>query len=117
MDSSKYRVRRATLDDISALMDKLGISRYSVVGHDIGMWIAYSLAAKHGAQVDKLVASEALIPGISPTPPMLQPPEKNAGLAVIGHPSQCHTRSRVGWIRPYHEYQRPLHDTYWPRRA
>src|SRR5204862_7097055 len=47
----------------------------------IGMWIAYSLAAKHSAQVDKLVVSEAFIPGISPTPPMLRPPEKNAGLA------------------------------------
>ena len=68
-------------NDISALMDQLGISRYSVVGHDIGMWIAYSLAAKHGAQVDKLVVSEAFIPGISPTPPMLQPPEKSAALA------------------------------------
>jgi len=67
-------------NDISALMDKLGISRYSVVGHDIGMWIAYSLAAKHGAQIDKLVVSEAFIPGVSPTPPMLQPPEKHAGL-------------------------------------
>src|SRR5438094_517705 len=30
-------------NDISALMDQLGISRYSVVGHDIGMWIAYRL--------------------------------------------------------------------------
>ena len=62
-------------------MDQLGISCYSVVGYDIGRWVAYSLAAKHSAQVDKLVVSEAFIPGISPTPPMPQPPEKNAGLA------------------------------------
>ena len=49
---------------------------YHVVAVDIrGMGIAYSLAAKHGAQI-----GEAFIPGVSPTPPMLQPPEKNAGL-------------------------------------
>ena len=66
--------------DISALMEKLGVSRYSVIGHDVGMWIAYPLAAQNSDAIDKLVVSEALIPGISPTPPMLLPPDQNAGL-------------------------------------
>lgn len=66
--------------DISELMTKLGVSRYSVIGHDVGMWIAYPLAAQHGRAIDKLVVTEALIPGVTPTPPMLLPPQANAGL-------------------------------------
>lgn len=66
--------------DISDLMKTLGVSRYSVIGHDVGMWIAYPLAAENGDAIDKLVVSEALIPGVSPTPPMLLPPDQNAGL-------------------------------------
>jgi pimeloyl-ACP methyl ester carboxylesterase len=66
--------------DISALMSKLGVSRYSVIGHDVGMWIAYPLAMQNGDVIDKLVVSEALIPGVSPTPPLLLPPDQNAGL-------------------------------------
>ncbi len=66
--------------DISALMEKLGVAHYSVIGHDVGMWIAYPLAVQNSDAVDKLVVSEALIPGVSPTPPMLLPPDQNAGL-------------------------------------
>jgi pimeloyl-ACP methyl ester carboxylesterase len=67
-------------NDLSDLMRRLGVDRYSVIGHDVGMWIAYPLAARHGNAVDKLVVTEALIPGITPTPPMLLPPDANAGL-------------------------------------
>jgi pimeloyl-ACP methyl ester carboxylesterase len=66
--------------DISALMSKLGAPRYSVIGHDVGMWIAYPLAAQNGQAVEKVVMTEALIPGVTPTPPMLLPPQMNAGL-------------------------------------
>jgi pimeloyl-ACP methyl ester carboxylesterase len=66
--------------DISALMAHPGIACYSVIGHDIGMWIAYPLAARNGPAIDRLVVTEALIPGVTPTPPMLLPPEINAGL-------------------------------------
>jgi pimeloyl-ACP methyl ester carboxylesterase len=66
--------------DIGALLRKLGVKRYSVIGHDVGMWIAYPLAAESGRNVEKLVVSEATIPGITPWPPMLLPPEANAGM-------------------------------------
>jgi pimeloyl-ACP methyl ester carboxylesterase len=66
--------------DLSELMRKLGVNRYSVIGHDIGMWIAYPLASEDREAIDKLVVTEALIPGITPTPPMLLPPDVNAGL-------------------------------------
>ncbi|WP_407178764.1 alpha/beta fold hydrolase [Bradyrhizobium sp. STM 3562] len=69
-----------TANDLSELMHKLGADHYAVIGHDVGMWIAYPLAARHGGAIDKLVVSEALIPGVSPTPPMLLPPDANAGL-------------------------------------
>jgi len=82
-DSSRpddgYDTKTAS-QDVSALMDKLGISRYSVIGHDIGMWIAYPLAARHGEAIDKLVMTEATIPGVTPWPPMLLPPQANAGM-------------------------------------
>jgi pimeloyl-ACP methyl ester carboxylesterase len=66
--------------DLSDLMHTLGVDHYSVIGHDVGMWIAYPLAAQHSDAIDKLVVTEALIPGVTPTPPMLLPPEANAGL-------------------------------------
>jgi pimeloyl-ACP methyl ester carboxylesterase len=66
--------------DISALMSALGISRYSVVGHDVGMWIAYPLAMEQSHAVEKLIVAEATIPGVTPWPPMLLPPEQNAGM-------------------------------------
>jgi pimeloyl-ACP methyl ester carboxylesterase len=67
-------------DDISALMSELGVSRYSVVGHDVGMWIAYPLAARNPHAIEKLAVSEATIPGVTPWPPMLLPPEANAAM-------------------------------------
>ena len=42
--------------------------------------IAYALAADHRDRVDRLVVSEAPIPGISPSPPLFLPPPLNAML-------------------------------------
>jgi pimeloyl-ACP methyl ester carboxylesterase len=67
--------------DLRELMRKLGADHYVVVGHDVGMWIAYPLAAQAGEAIDRLIVSEALIPGLTPNPPMLLPPDVNAGLA------------------------------------
>jgi len=43
------------------------------------MWIAYPLAARHGEAIDKLVMTEATIL-LTPWPPMLLPPQANAGM-------------------------------------
>jgi pimeloyl-ACP methyl ester carboxylesterase len=67
-------------DDISAWLSKLGVASYSVVGHDVGMWIAYPLAARNPHAVEKLVMTEAAIPGVTAWPPMLLPAEANAGM-------------------------------------
>ena len=59
-------------------MDALGHQRFALYGTDVGMPIAYALAADHRDRVDRLVVSEAPLPGISPSPPLFLPPPLNA---------------------------------------
>jgi pimeloyl-ACP methyl ester carboxylesterase len=69
----------ATLaSDLVALMDALGHPRFALYGTDVGMPIAYALAADYRDRVDRLVVSEAPIPGVSPSPPLFLPPPLNA---------------------------------------
>jgi pimeloyl-ACP methyl ester carboxylesterase len=71
----------ATLaNDLVALMDVLGHKRFAVYGTDVGMPIAYALAADHRYRIDRLVVSEAPIPGVTPSPPLFLPPALNARL-------------------------------------
>jgi pimeloyl-ACP methyl ester carboxylesterase len=71
----------ATLaSDLVALMDALGHQRFALYGTDVGMPIAYALAADHPDRVDRLAVSEAPLPGISPSPPLFLPPQLNAVL-------------------------------------
>jgi pimeloyl-ACP methyl ester carboxylesterase len=66
--------------DLVALMDALGHPRFALYGTDVGMPIAYALAADHPDRVDRLVVSEAPLPGVSPSPPLFLPPLLNARL-------------------------------------
>jgi pimeloyl-ACP methyl ester carboxylesterase len=71
----------ATLaNDLVALMEALGHQRFALYGTDVGMPIAYALAADHPDRVDRLVVSEAPLPGISPSPPLFLPPGLNERL-------------------------------------
>jgi pimeloyl-ACP methyl ester carboxylesterase len=71
----------ATLaNDLVALMDALGHHRFALYGTDVGMPIAYALAADHPDRADRLAVSEAPLPGISPSPPLFLPPLLNARL-------------------------------------
>ena len=71
----------ATLaNDMAALMSALGYERFSVYGTDVGMPIAYALAADHRSRVDRLIVSEAFIPGVTKSPELFQPPLRNARL-------------------------------------
>ncbi|MDA2806733.1 alpha/beta fold hydrolase [Nocardiopsis suaedae] len=54
--------------DTAALMGALGHRRFAMVGHDIGMWTGYALAADHPGRLDRLALAEAAIPGLSPAP-------------------------------------------------
>jgi pimeloyl-ACP methyl ester carboxylesterase len=58
--------------ELSRLMGRLGHRRFDVVGHDVGMWIAYAMAADDPAAVNRLVVIDAVLPGIS-TPSSVLP--------------------------------------------
>ena len=49
---------------IHALAKSLGITKARVVGHDIGLMVAYAYAAQFPAEVEKLVVMDAFLPGV-----------------------------------------------------
>jgi len=49
---------------IHALARSLKVERASVVGHDIGLMVAYAYAAQFPTEVDKLVVMDAFLPGV-----------------------------------------------------
>ena len=50
--------------DIHGLVRQLGYQHVSVVGHDIGLMVAYAYAAQYPGGVDKVVLIDAFLPGI-----------------------------------------------------
>jgi pimeloyl-ACP methyl ester carboxylesterase len=50
---------------IHALAKSLGIEKARVVGHDIGLMVAYAYAAQFPAEVEKLVEMDAFLPGVA----------------------------------------------------
>jgi pimeloyl-ACP methyl ester carboxylesterase len=60
--------------DLVALMDALGHQRFAVVGHDVGHFISYALAADHPDRVDRVALLEVPgPPGAVPSPPLFLP--------------------------------------------
>ena len=57
---------RAVAAFLHRLLEKLGEQRFFLVGHDIGAWIGYVLAALHPQAVRRLVVIDALAPGLAP---------------------------------------------------
>ena len=52
--------------DIRAVLDKLGIDRADIVGHDIGAMVAYAYAARYPDKTSRLVVMDSPVPGIPP---------------------------------------------------
>jgi pimeloyl-ACP methyl ester carboxylesterase len=50
---------------IHALVRSLGIQRARVVGHDIGLMVAYAYAAQFSTETEKLVLMDAPLPGVA----------------------------------------------------
>jgi len=50
---------------IHALAILLGVKKARVVGHDIGLMVAYAYAAQFPAEVEKLVVMDAFLPGVA----------------------------------------------------
>jgi pimeloyl-ACP methyl ester carboxylesterase len=49
---------------IHSLVKSLGIEKARVVGHDIGLMVAYAYAAQFPAETEKLVLMDAFLPGV-----------------------------------------------------
>jgi pimeloyl-ACP methyl ester carboxylesterase len=49
---------------IHALATSLGVKKARVVGHDIGLMVAYAYAAQFPAEVEKLALMDAFLPGV-----------------------------------------------------
>jgi len=50
--------------DIHALARSLGYERVQIVGHDIGLMVAYAYAAQYAAEVQRIVLMDAFLPGV-----------------------------------------------------
>ena len=49
---------------VHALIKSLGVTKARVVGHDIGLMVAYAYAAQFPTEVEKLAVMDAFLPGI-----------------------------------------------------
>jgi pimeloyl-ACP methyl ester carboxylesterase len=56
--------KAAMAQDIHALVKSFNYDRIRLVGHDIGLMVAYAYAAQYPAEVDRLVLMEAFLPGV-----------------------------------------------------
>ena len=50
--------------DIHALVRSLGHEHIGIVGHDIGLMVAYAYAAQYPSEVDRIVLMDAFLPGV-----------------------------------------------------
>ena len=65
---------------IHALIRQLGVEHAVVVGHDIGLMVAYAYAAQFPAEVDRLALLDAFLPGVK------------GWEAIYNHPAIWHFR-------------------------
>jgi pimeloyl-ACP methyl ester carboxylesterase len=56
--------KKTMAQDIHALATSLGHRRVGIVGHDIGLMVAYAYAAQYPTEVDRVVLMDAFLPGV-----------------------------------------------------
>ena len=56
--------KRTVAADVYALTQQMGFASISMVGHDVGMMVAYAYASAYRNSVAKLVLMEAALPGL-----------------------------------------------------
>jgi pimeloyl-ACP methyl ester carboxylesterase len=56
--------KKSLAQDVHALMASLGHQRYGLAGHDIGLMVAYALAAQYPAEVERIALMDAFLPGV-----------------------------------------------------
>jgi pimeloyl-ACP methyl ester carboxylesterase len=56
--------KKTMAQDIHALVHRLGHSRIKIVGHDIGLMVAYAYAAQYPDEVESIALMDAFLPGV-----------------------------------------------------
>ena len=56
--------KKTMAQDIHALAAALGFKRVRIVGHDIGLMVAYAYAAQFPDEVDRIALMDAFLPGV-----------------------------------------------------
>jgi pimeloyl-ACP methyl ester carboxylesterase len=56
--------KKTMAQDAHALVQSLGFGNVAVVGHDIGLMVAYAYAAQYPEEVDRIVLMDAFLPGV-----------------------------------------------------
>jgi pimeloyl-ACP methyl ester carboxylesterase len=56
--------KKEMAQDVHALVKSLGYTKVKIVGHDIGLMVAYAYAAQYPAEVDRIVLMDAFLPGV-----------------------------------------------------
>src|SRR2546427_11760697 len=56
--------KKGMAQDIHALVTGLGFEHIRLVGHDIGLMVAYAYAAQYPKEVDRIVLMDAFLPGV-----------------------------------------------------
>jgi pimeloyl-ACP methyl ester carboxylesterase len=73
ISSGEMGIKTASIQ-IHDLVRSLGITKARVVGHDIGLMVAYAYAAQFPAEVEKLVVMDAFLPGVQGWEPIYNDP-------------------------------------------
>ena len=56
--------KKTMAQDVHALTASLGYKRVRIVGHDIGLMVAYAYAAQYPAEVERIALMDAFLPGV-----------------------------------------------------
>jgi pimeloyl-ACP methyl ester carboxylesterase len=56
--------KKTLAEDVHALAKSLAIEKVTIVGHDIGLMVAYAYAAQHPSETERVVLMDAFLPGI-----------------------------------------------------
>ncbi|MBV8658516.1 MAG: alpha/beta hydrolase [Burkholderiales bacterium] len=56
--------KKTLAQDVHALVKSLGYRKVKIVGHDIGLMVAYAYAAQYPDEVDRIVLMDAFLPGV-----------------------------------------------------
>lgn len=56
--------KKTMAQDVHALATTLGFGRVQIVGHDIGLMVAYAYAAQYASEVERIALMDAFLPGV-----------------------------------------------------